>query len=268
MAALPRIVSELAERWSLRVGEPYEPGGDCSWVAAATNSRGEELVLKAGFRHDEALQEADALRAWDGQGVVRLLAAHDSGDAIGLLLECCVPGTPLGQARAEPEQDVIVAGLLRQLWEQPFDTRAFRPLEVMCDEWAARFEQELVRQPEVVDRGLAREGTAAFRELPRTASRRTLLCTDLHAGNILAAGRTPWLVIDPKPYTGDPAYDTVQHMLNCDERLHSDPVRLAERMAALLDLEPARVKRWLFARCVVESIGWRELADIAALLAP
>ena len=43
-----------------------------------------------------------------------------------------------------------------------------------------------------------------FTSLPGTADRRVLLCTDLHAGNVLAAQRRPWLVIDPKPYVGDP----------------------------------------------------------------
>jgi len=38
-----------------------------------------------------------------------------------------------------------------------------------------------------------------------------LLATDLHAGNVLPAAREPWLVIDPKPFTGDPAYDATQH---------------------------------------------------------
>jgi streptomycin 6-kinase len=95
-----------------------------------------------------------------------------------------------------------------------------------------------------------------------------LLCTDLHGGNILAAEREPWLVIDPKPYAGDPAYDTVQHMLNCPERLHADPVGLAKRMADLLDLDGERVRLWLFARCVQQSPAWTELAEVAAMLAP
>ncbi|MHB1836702.1 MAG: aminoglycoside phosphotransferase family protein [Solirubrobacteraceae bacterium] len=32
-------------------------------------------------------------------------------------------------------------------------------------------------------------------------------CTDLHAENVLCSQREPWLVIDPKPYVGDPAYE-------------------------------------------------------------
>jgi streptomycin 6-kinase len=46
----------------------------------------------------------------------------------------------------------------------------------------------------------------------------------LVAGNVLRAAREPWLVIDPKPFIGDPAYDATQHLLNCVERLRADPL--------------------------------------------
>ena len=75
-----------------------------------------------------------------------------------------------------------------------------------------------------------------------------LLCTDLHAENVLAAEREPWLVIDPKPYVGDPTYDPLQHMLNCQQRLHTDPRRLGLCMADLLSLNGERLLFWLFAR--------------------
>jgi hypothetical protein len=39
-------------------------------------------------------------------------------------------------------------------------------------------------------------------------------------------------------------------------------------MAELLDLGTDRLARWLFARCVVQSIHWPGLADVAARLAP
>jgi hypothetical protein len=64
---------------------------------------------------------------------------------------------------------------------------------------------------------------ALFRELPGAAASQVLLCTDLHGENILAAEREPWLVIDPKPYAGDPADDVLQHMLCCEARLATDP---------------------------------------------
>lgn len=265
VAELPQIISELSERWSLRVGDPYQPGGHCSWVAPARNSRGEDLVLKVGWAHSEAIHEAVALRLWDGRGGVVLHASHAWDQTSALLLERCLPGTPLRTAAAEPKQDVVVAGLLRQLWRQPPAGHPFRPLQEMCDQWAEAFE---LQQSAGLDAGLAREGIAMFRMLPGTASEQVVLCTDLHAGNVLAAQRAPWLAIDPKPYAGDPAYDVLQHMLNCERRLESDPDGLVRRMAGLLDLDPDRLRMWLFARCVQESADWPELRSVAARIAP
>jgi streptomycin 6-kinase len=196
---------------------------------------------------------------------VRLHAAHDFGAAHALLIERCRPGTELS-LRPEPEQDTVIAALLRRLWIPPGPGHPLASLEQMCRSWADRSEQSIAaRTP---DPGLVRAGLALFRELATAADTQVLLCTDLHAGNVLAAAREPWLVIDPKPYVGDPAYDPLQHMLNCAERLHANPRGLARRMAGLLDLDPDRVLSWLFARCIQESAEWPALAEVARTIAP
>jgi streptomycin 6-kinase len=269
LAALPELVGEVASDWGLDLGDPYEPGGQCAWVAPVRDPAGHELVLKVGWRHPEAEHEADALRFWDGDGAVRCNAARSFEEADALLLERCVPGVQLKCRLAEAEQDVVVAGLLRRLRErQPREPHAFGSLQEMCSQWADEFELDLARDCRSFDPGLAREGIALLRDLPRTAAREMLLCTDLHAGNILAAEREPWLAIDPKPLIGDPAFDVVQHMLNCDQRLARDPGALARRMADLLDLERERVTLWLFARCAQEAIHDSTMRAPARRLAP
>jgi streptomycin 6-kinase len=261
-------VRELAQRWSLRLGEPYQPGGQCSWVAPVRDAGGRELVLKVGWRHDEAEHEADGLRAWDGRGAVYVHDAELLDDTSALLLERCRPGSTLGTLAPEAEQDVVIAGLLRRLWSARVEGLPFRPLQTMCDAWAAAFEERLAALPGALDPGLARAGMELWRGLPASAEREVLLATDLHAGNVLASQREPWLVIDPKPYVGDPAYDVLQHLLNCDERLAADPLGLARRLADLLELDRERVTRWLFARCVQESLDEPSLRAVAAALAP
>lgn len=265
---LAETICEAAERWSLRLGEPYQPGGQCSWVAPARNARGEDLVLKVTWRHDEALHEADGLRAWAGRGTVVLHDAHVSDDTGVLLLERCRPGTTLAQDTPEPDRDVVIAALLTRLWTAPTDGHPFRPLQAMCDTWTASFERRLAVVPGVLDPGLARAGIDLFRDLPGSAERQVLLCTDLHAENVLAAEREPWVVIDPKPYVGDPTYDPLQHLLNCDERLASDPIGLVARMADLLALDADRLRAWLFARCVIESLDDPAMRAAASALAP
>jgi streptomycin 6-kinase len=202
-----------------------------------------------------------------GHGAVVVHNAHACGTTSALLLERCRPGTPLSQTMGEPEQDVVIASLLSRLWSAPAGGLSFRPLGVMCDTWAAGFQRRLAASPTDLDPGLARAGMELWSELPSTAKHSVLLATDLHAGNVLASEREPWLVIDPKPYVGDPAYDALQHMLNCD-RLTTEPLRLADRMATLQELDAERVTQWLFARCVYESLDQPELAQVATVLAP
>ncbi len=269
LAALPELVKDIAGGWELEVGDPYLPGGQCAWVAPARNPAGDWLVLKVGWRHREAEHEGDALRFWDGDGAIRCLATRAFEDTTALLLERCVPGVALGSSLPEPEQDVVLARLLRRLWEHdPPGGHPFGSLQAMCDRWADEFAIDFETDQRGLDPGLAREGISALRGLPGSADHRVLLCTDLHAGNVLAAQREAWLVIDPKPFVGDPAYDAVQHMLNCDERLATDPAELSRRMAGLLGLDPDRVQSWLFARCTQEALHDVTMREPARRLAP
>jgi streptomycin 6-kinase len=235
-------------------------------VAPATDPSGRDLVLKVGWWHEEAAHEAEGLRVWHGHGAVLLHDAHVTEQTSALLLERCRPGTALAETVPEPQQDVVVAGLLQQLWITPPAGHPFRPLLEMCEAWASEFIDRLAETPGACDPGMARAAVDLLRTLPAGAERQVLLCTDLHAANVLSAQREPWLVIDPKPYVGDPAYDPVQHLLNCDQRLVSDPVGLAHRMADLLDLDRDRLRLWLFARCVQESLDEPWLTEVAGVL--
>ena len=222
----------------------------------------ERTCPEAPRGHTLNVHEADGLRTWDGDGTVNLLASEAGEEAIVLLLERCVPGTTLA-TRPEPEQDIVVAKLLNRLWQRPPEGHPFRPLQLMCEEWAAEAEARMTRGESELDPGLVREGLALFRELPANAEETMLLCTDLHAENILSAEREPWLVIDPKPHVGDPTYDALQHMLNCEDRLCADPRGFAGRMARLLGLDPDRLLLWLFARCIQEVPERARLAESA-----
>jgi streptomycin 6-kinase len=266
LTQLPARVAELTERWSLAVGEPFEPGGVAAWVAPARQGT-HDYVLKVGFRHYEAEHEADGLRTWNGNGAVHLHDAFVTDDTAAMLLERCVPGTGLEQ-RAGHEQDEVIATLLRRLWIEPPQPSPFRPLQQLCDDWADAFERKRAAGRVTIDPGLARTGVELFRTLSASADRTVVLCTDLHAENVLAAQREPWLVIDPKPYVGDPTYDPLQHMLNRADALRADPHALVNRMAALCELDADRLQQWLFARCVEESPDWPGLDDVARQLAP
>ncbi|HXB46671.1 MAG TPA: aminoglycoside phosphotransferase family protein [Streptosporangiaceae bacterium] len=258
------VIAQIAGQWELKLGDPFEPGGACAWVAPARTASGEQLVVKVGWVHPEATHEAAGLRFWDGNGAVRLHACELLGDCLAMLLERCEPGTMLAEL-PEPDQDEILCTLLPPLWREPPVGHDFPSLAEMCERWAREYEAKADRQP--LDPGIERAGIELFRTLPASADRQVLLATDLHAQNVLAAQREPWLAIDPKPHIGDPAYDPLQHMINC-ERVVVDPAGLARRHAELLGLDPERLRLWLFARCVQGSPDWPELAEAAVRLAP
>lgn len=249
-ATVPATVARVSAAWGLDVGEPLVHDGECSWVAPCTRGA-EPLVLKIGWPHPESRDEALGLKEWAGDGTVLL---HES-DGDVLLLERL--GSPLSLL-AEEEQDPVIAELLLRLWRDPVGR--FRPLAQMCDQWADGARPE-------VEPGLARAGLELFRSLPRDPTPPKLLATDLHAGNVLAGTREPWLVIDPKPYVGDPAYDVTQHLFNC-ARVDVDPWPVIRRMAELCELDAERVRQWTFARAVVESKGRADLQVLAQRLAP
>jgi streptomycin 6-kinase len=247
---LPAVVEELQGRWSLRLAPPFDgPEVSAAWVAPATRSDGSPAVFKISMPHMEADHEAAGLRFWDGHPTVRLLDADDELRA--MLLERCIPGTCL-RSVPEQEQDVILAGLLRDLWRTPDDRFGFRPLSDMIEQWVNATKRNEERWP---DPPLVRDGLAMFAELlvEQGSDEDVVLATDLHAGNVLRAERAPWLVIDPKPFVGERAYDATQHLLNCEDRMLEAPLATIERFARLLDVDPDRVRRWMFARAAAEN---------------
>jgi streptomycin 6-kinase len=196
--------------------------------------------------HLEGEHELEGLRFWDGEATVRVLDAD--ADLNALLLERCEPGTALREL-PEPEQDIVIAGLLRRLWRQPSAPFSFRPLSLMLAHWS---QETMSASAGWSDAGLVREGLRLFKELSMSSGDEVLLPTDLHAGNVLRAQREPWLVIDPKPFVGDRAYDATQHLLNCKRRLSAAPDLTIRRFADLLEVDYGRVRSWTFARLAAE----------------
>lgn len=258
---LPKLVSELEERWSLTLGPPFDgPDVSTAWVAPVVRADGSAAVLKVVLPHMEGEHEIDGLRVWDGDPTVRLLDADDPNWA--MLLERCHPGTTL-RSLPEIEQDVVIAGLLRRLWRRPPVSNSFRPLSVMIDHW---IEATNAHEARWSDPGLVHEGLQVFGELAAAhQGEDVLLATDLHAGNALRAERRQWLVIDPKPFVGDPAYDATQHLVNCEARMDLAPHETIARFADLLEVDAERVCLWMFARAAAEPRDewtgmWMELA--------
>jgi streptomycin 6-kinase len=257
---LPEALRSLERRWSLTLGAPFDCNeGSCAWVAPAALADGTSVVLKLGMPHMEGEHELQGLHFWNGDPTVRLLKGDVELNA--MLLERCQPGTVLREL-PELQQDQVIASLMRRLWRSPSTPHPFRPLSAMTECWS---NETLAAAESWPDKGLVREGLCLFKELPRSAPVEVLLATDLHAGNVLRSERMPWLVIDPKPFVGDPAYDATQHLFNCTERLRADPGGTIRGIADLLALDEARIRLWMFARAAAEPRDDWKRADSMAL---
>jgi streptomycin 6-kinase len=247
---LPATIAEMSRRWSLEIGSPFVgPEVSASWVAPVRRADGTTAVLKLPFPHMEGEHELEALRFWNGDPTVRLLDAEEETGA--MLLERCEPGSRLRELPEERQDEVIAVllGRLWRLWRSPADPHPFRPLSEMLAGWSRETLADRERWP---DAALVREGLELFETLARDPIEPVLLATDLHAGNVLRAEREPWLVIDPKPFVGDAAYDATQHLLNCPVRLRVDPRGAIRRLADLLEVDDERVRLWTFARAAAE----------------
>jgi streptomycin 6-kinase len=247
--SLPAMLEELTERWFLRVGAPFDHANvTCSWVAPAVRADGMAAVLKLGMPHMEGADEIRGLRFWNGDPTVQLLEADDELGA--MLLERCQPGYML-RSESEEKWDQVIATLLKRLWRRPEqdDLPRFRHLSVMLESWSHATLAQAEYWP---DAGLVRHGLQLFQELSKPSPEDKLLATDLHAANVLRSEREPWLVIDPKPFIGDPAFDLVQHLHNCEARLHADPVGMVKRMADLAAVDEERATLWTFARSAAD----------------
>jgi streptomycin 6-kinase len=235
-------VQDAAERWSLAVGEPYEQGV-CGYTTRVELADGTPAVLKLVDPHRETEHEGDALVVWGGDGAIRLLDRDETGYT--LLLERCEPGTSLRTLDQDGALDVLI-GLLPRLWRP-----AGEPIHALADEaaWWADYLPTTWKG----ERGLLDAALAYLRDLPPSQGEQVLLHQDLHADNVLAAEREPWLVIDPKPLVGEREFG-VAPIVRSFELGHSrrDVLHRFDRLTSELELDRERARGWTIA----QTIAW------------
>lgn len=202
--ALPRLVADCAERWSLELEPPVDTPH--SLVIPA-----QEVVLKLNApTHFEADREADALERWDGRGAVRLVARDDERRA--LLLERCRPGTCLWDT--DEDEVVVMSDLIPRL---QVDVQGEHPFALVADEadrWAETVPRWYEEASSPFQRSLLDAALEVYRTVDRSSTR--LVNQDLHGGNVLRAEREPWLAIDPKPLVGEREIEASGLLRNTD----------------------------------------------------
>ncbi|WP_326946312.1 aminoglycoside phosphotransferase family protein [Amycolatopsis sp. NBC_01307] len=248
LAALPALAAAYAREWGLTFeGEAMH--GYVGVVQPARRADGTPVVLKLGWRNDESTDEPVALSTWAGRGAVLLLdSAPDDGV---LLLERLDAGRTLDHLPLR-EAVPILGGLARRL-AVPAPPELTRSVRVE----AAGLVEELPRRwaelGEPFDRRLVDDAVAICRELG-PSSGDLLVNEDLHFQNVLAGQREPWLVIDPKPLSGDLEYGVIPLFWNrftestLDERM--------DLIVASQELDAGKARAWTLVRAVQNWL-WR-----------
>jgi streptomycin 6-kinase len=217
---------------------------------------------------------AEAFRHWRGRGAVRLLAYDESRAAI--LVERCVPGRQLRSVPDARERDRIVAEVFRRLWRAPPENHRFRLLADEAARWRRGLAAGWARLGHPFDARLCDIGLAALDELPASQVDEVVCHQDLHAGNVLAAEREPWLAIDPHPIVGEPAFDVASSLVR-GGRSHVAPEarrsvrRRIDFLASELGLDRDRVRGWAIGRALAWSVSGatlkRDMVQVARLFA-
>ena len=282
-------ISAAVTAWRLTELEPL-PGGEVALVFAAATPSG-EAVLKLSPRvageTDAMAHEGSALELWSRAGIApHVLATRDGG--LTLLLEHIRPGHDL--SHAEPGRVPALPG--RKSSPPPDAAEIVRTLGALCARihlavTPGRFRQ-LGEGSQALSWRRALDGSRELHTLERllipTRDDR-LLHTDLHWLNALR-GPDGWVVIDPKPYVGDPHADVFAFFAGPPLRAMPDGRREArEHVRALTELyareaglDRDRLEVWIRIRALaivgeaggtgVSQDGWRtrllRLADALA----
>ncbi|MEU0883029.1 aminoglycoside phosphotransferase family protein [Lentzea sp. NPDC005914] len=250
VSRLPTLATKACSRWRLAPdGELMH--GFCAVVLPVRRADGHPAVLKLTWMDHETEHEPLALRLYDGNGAVQLLG-HD--EELGALLLERLDHTHT----LDDEPIELAVGVIGSMLRRHRDLEA--PAEMR------RLTGELRHHPAV-------PGTLldAAREIATRPMGRSLVNEDLHYENVLRGDREPWLMIDPKPLSGDREYGVIPLLWNRFEELDGRK-GLTDRFLALCDageLDVATARDWTFYRAVANWIWCLEedIEDLAVICA-
>jgi streptomycin 6-kinase len=258
--AAPELAAGLLDRWQLRP-DGAATCGAVALVLPVLLADGTPAVLKLQPVTDHTVGEPDALRAWNGNGAVRLLD-HDP-ESGSMLLERLDADRSLATVRDDLVALQILSELLARLSAVPAPA-GLRRLSDFAADLLDRVPRALTLVRDPSQHRLIQACASALEEvLPEAGDR--LLHEDLHYFNILAPHpadqREPWLAIDPNPLAGDPGFELLPALHNRWEGAVAtgDVPRAIRRrfdlMTDILGLDRKRATGWTLAR-VLQNALW------------
>ncbi|MFE9767648.1 aminoglycoside phosphotransferase family protein [Streptomyces sp. NPDC005808] len=267
LAALPALVADFLDRWELRPDGPAGHGM-ASLVLPVIRADGMPTVLKLQPPSEENAGVATGLRAWNGNGAVRLLD-HDPVSSTQLL-ERLDAARPLSSVADDTTALQILAELLARLVAAPAP-KGLRNLAHIATAMLGQVPGAVLVLRNPSEQRLLHTCASAVAELVDEPGDR-LLHWDLHYDNILAGQREPWLAIDPEPLAGDPGFDLLPALdSRWDDVVATGDVpravlRRFDVLTETLHLDRQRATGWTLGR-VLQNALW-DIEDGKSALEP
>lgn len=241
---LPEMILEIARKYNLEGLSVYD---HLSFNYVATGyQHGQAIILKMGPNSTALLNEAACLNAFVGKGAAVVLAADENM----IITECAVPGITLKDCF--PEYDFAATTVFCEYANKLHTAKI--PAE--HDFHHVRHLLKILDQDLAIPRQVLSNAKTLADALLRSTVKEVLLHGDLHHDNILQNAQE-WIVIDPKGFVGDCAFEPAAYLCNpIPELLQQKNVkqiinRRVKLCAEKLGLPQKRILDWLYVKSVL-----------------
>lgn len=242
--SLPEITAKIAKEHNLSGLTPVD-NMTFNYVASGYQSDN-PIILKIGLNSKVLVKEASCLKAFAKQPTAEVIACDDNM----IIMRRAVPGTTLkGNFPARDDTATkILCTSIKELHQAviPGNHNFYHLSELF-----KTLDQTLDIPDEILTKAKRLRD-----ELLSTTTKEALLHGDLHHDNILKNG-DGWLVIDPKGFIGDPAFEPAAYLCNPipellqEERLSEIIANRIKLCSAELKIPEQRIADWLYAKSVL-----------------
>ncbi|MFC7322708.1 aminoglycoside phosphotransferase family protein [Halobacillus campisalis] len=252
LSDLPQLITYCETNWNLKMHSPYKLS--FNYVAPATITNGEKVVVKLGLPEEGHQEERLALRSLGKQGIVQLVD-EDPVHRI-LILEKVEPGQMLAELEDDQQATKVAAEVIDRLivpaakqTALPTTKNRQNSLKQICEQ-----------NPEglgPISSDILIQALDIFTYMNLTIKEYKILHGDFHHYNVLKKEDQSWVAIDPKGLIGETEYDLIQFLLN---KLHDHGKfeKIRERiniLTEMLTLNKERLLLWGFCHAVL-STAW------------
>lgn len=241
---LPTILANLIEQYDLSQLEPVTNMNFNYVVRGFLNEK--PIIVKLGLNTRALSKEAQCLKAFEAHVAPKVIVNKDNM----IIMEQAVPGTTLKThfPLREIEATNILFHVIKSLHTAkiPIDHNFYHVKDLL-----KTLDKELD-----IPNNFLNKARKLRDKLLNTSTKEVLLHGDLHHDNILNNGRD-WMVIDPKGFIGDPAFEPAAYLCNPipDLLQENNPKQIIidriKLCAKNLNLDEQRIHDWFYAKSVL-----------------